>query len=31
MAYNLIPSTFSDAGSSVKHMDKENCCSGEWW
>ena len=22
MAYNLIPSTFSDAGSSVKHMDK---------
>tara|TARA_B100000900_G_scaffold280104_1_gene239632 strand:- start:47 stop:1195 length:1149 start_codon:yes stop_codon:yes gene_type:complete len=22
MAYNLIPSTFSEAGSSVKHMDK---------
>ena len=21
MAYNLIPSTFSDAGASVKHMD----------
>ena len=28
MAYNLIPSTFSDAGSSVKHMDNATAAEG---
>jgi len=28
MAYNLIPSTFSDAGSSVKHMDNAAAAEG---
>ena len=28
MAYNLIPSTFSDAGASVKHMDNATAAEG---